>query len=167
MFSTASGEWRALDPEKHANTADHSELVSEPHSAFNYIKKAFAQQMGATIGAMRLLAESFPPAELNGKGFGLYCAFRPEVGGWGEKAEMRLETILRLRREISHGVKEEEEDVKPDIKPEVKIEGKTAGTQTHLEGFFDIKPKVKKQAPEEDEFDRLLEDDNLDLEGLP
>jgi hypothetical protein len=44
------------------------------------------------------LAESFPPPELNSKGFGLYAEFRPDVDGWGKRGEVRCEQILSLRK---------------------------------------------------------------------
>ena len=47
---------------------------------------------------MQLLANSFQPAELNERGYSLYCDFRPGNDGWGKKAEMRMRTILELRK---------------------------------------------------------------------
>ena len=55
------------------------------------------------LGAMRLLAESHEPEELNRKGFSLYCDFRPEVepgkNGWGKRGKVSCEDILKLRKE--------------------------------------------------------------------
>ena len=55
------------------------------------------------VGAMRLLARSYEPEELNRKGFSLYCDFRPEVepgnSGWGKRGKVSCEAILRLRKE--------------------------------------------------------------------
>lgn len=54
-----------------------------------------------------MLADSFEPEELNRVGFGLYADFRPEsdggAKGWGQKAEMKMSTILELRRLVTHG----------------------------------------------------------------
>ncbi|EJD01102.1 uncharacterized protein FOMMEDRAFT_90098 [Fomitiporia mediterranea MF3/22] len=88
LYTTQSGEWRAL-------------LKGEPidpASAFSYISRAFRQTLPFVAGAMRKLADSFPPAELNEKGFGLYAEFRPDVGGWGQRAEIRCSNVLGLRK---------------------------------------------------------------------
>lgn len=181
MLSTASGEWRALDPHKYADKAsDHSELISEPHSAFAYVRKNLAQQLGATIGAMRLLAASFPPQELNRRAFGMYYDFRPEVDGWGAKGEMKLSAILDLRRKLTEeGVDKMEEEGDGRVEEAVKVEGEDAEgrKQGKLDGWVDVKKEgdgegedkkpVVKEDESEDEFDKLLEDDDLDVSGLP
>lgn len=64
--------------------------------------------MPFVIGALRLLADSYSPSELNEKGFSLYCEFRPEVGGWGQRAEVKCQTILDLRKAEGNISKEEE-----------------------------------------------------------
>jgi len=55
------------------------------------------------VGAMRLLAGSYEPEELNRTGFSLYCDFRPEIepgkSGWGKRGKVLCETILKLRKE--------------------------------------------------------------------
>ena len=58
---------------------------------------------------MRLLADSFlTTRELNDKGFALYADFRPDVSGWGQRAEIRCKTILEGRMtgkgDVSAGV---------------------------------------------------------------
>ena len=65
---------------------------------FSYIRRAFAQTTPAVVGAMRLLALTLEPNELNQDGFRLYCDFRPASEGWGKKTEMRMESILALRK---------------------------------------------------------------------
>ncbi|KAH8113260.1 hypothetical protein DFH11DRAFT_1601049 [Phellopilus nigrolimitatus] len=64
----------------------------EPASAFAYMSRAFRQTLPFIMGAMRLLADTFSPTELNEKGFGLYAEFRPEVNG------CVCATILSLRK---------------------------------------------------------------------
>ncbi len=178
MLSTASGEWRALDPHKYSDKAsDSDELVSDPHTAFAYVRKNLAQQLGATIGAMRLLAESFAPQELNRKAFGLYYDFRPEVDGWGAKGEMKLEAILDLRRHLTHqGEEKLKEEGDGQAGDAIKVEGEDdhGNKQAKLDGWVDVKTEGGEEAkPEldkgesEDEFDKLLEDDDLDVSGLP
>jgi hypothetical protein len=55
------------------------------------------------VGAMRLLAGSYEPEELNRKAFSLYCDFRPEIepgkSGW----EKTREGIVRGYSQIEEG----------------------------------------------------------------
>ena len=51
------------------------------------------------MGALRLLAESYTPEELNGKAWGLYTQFRPEVNEWGKRSEVSCSKILALRKQ--------------------------------------------------------------------
>lgn len=59
------------------------------------------------LGAMRLLAESYEPEELNRKGFSLYCDFRPDIesgkSGWGKRGNVPCEVILKLRKAKVNG----------------------------------------------------------------
>jgi hypothetical protein len=90
---------------------------------------------------MRHLANSFEPNELNGKGYGLYCTFRPPSEKWAEKSEFRLENVLSLRRYLTHGIKRE-------AKPEIK---QADGFKTE-EGFTEeglTQPAVKQEAEDE------------------
>lgn len=170
MLSTQAGEWRAIHDDA---------SVSEPGRAFSYINKSFAQQTGATMGALRCLAESFPPQELNKKAFALYAQFRPDTGGqWGAKGVVHLRSVLDLRRFLTH-----KDDVKQEEKADavVKAEGSRDGVKE--EDAPDVKPAieqeggsdpkvgapVKKEADEaEDEFDAYLDNDDLgDLSALP
>jgi len=87
LFKTQASQWRAL----------LGGTPAQPSTAFSYISRAFRQTTPHIIGALRLLAESFSPQEVNEKGWGLYCEFRPASEGWGQRAEVRCETILKLR----------------------------------------------------------------------
>ena len=51
------------------------------------------------MGALKLLAESYSPGELNGKAWGLYTQFRPEVNEWGKRSEVSCSKILALRKQ--------------------------------------------------------------------
>jgi len=51
------------------------------------------------MGALRLLAESYTPKELNGKAWALYTQFRPEVNEWGKRSEVSCSKILALRKQ--------------------------------------------------------------------
>ncbi|SJL01897.1 uncharacterized protein ARMOST_05221 [Armillaria ostoyae] len=87
LYQSRSNQWRALLNSKPA----------QPSSPFSYISRSFRQTTPHIIGALRLLAESFTPKELNNKGWALYTEFRPSVNGWGERSEVKCETILNLR----------------------------------------------------------------------
>lgn len=112
LYQTASGGWRAL--------AAGSPVA--PGSAFSYITRALRQTTPFIVGALRLLAQSYPPEELNRRGFYLYADFRPEVSGWGGRAEVRCAKILQLRRK--ERVPEEEQKIK--VEDVVKVEEGTS-----------------------------------------
>ncbi|BGP22100.1 hypothetical protein Rt10032_c18g5944 [Rhodotorula toruloides] len=176
VLSTQTGEWRAI-------SKGH---VADPGKAFAYMRGAFRQQLGAVVGAMRLLAASFSPRELNEKGYHLYLDFRPESDGWGKKADLRMSSILDLRRHLTHGVAAKEEEAKDDGVREVKREeegedgaieqvkvepdedGAPHAKRSKREEEEDVKPDVarldeaKEPVGERDEFDELLDrDDDL------
>jgi len=88
LYQTRTETWRALT----------NASPALPSTAYSYISRAFRQTTPYVIGALRLLAESFPPPELNEKGFALYAEFRPDVDGWGKRGEVRCEQILSLRK---------------------------------------------------------------------
>ncbi|KAJ7179060.1 hypothetical protein C8R46DRAFT_941519 [Mycena filopes] len=94
LFQTQTSQWRALS----------NGTAVQPSTAFSYISRALRQTTPHIVGALRLLAESFSPDEINAKAWGLYCEFRPEVNGWGERAEVKCETILGLRKVSSSSV---------------------------------------------------------------
>lgn len=162
---------------------------------------------------MRLLANSFEPNELNQKvglnesqafcfsnqvaeqypslsqGYGLYLDFRPESDGWGKKAEMKMSTILDLRRFLTHSdpspapVKKEEDTEAEGAKVKVEDEtGRVEDVKVEDAGEEPEKKKLKLEEPteedvkpdlnvtegnggqvvpeEKDEFDALLDDDD-------
>ncbi|KAF7355388.1 Glutamine synthetase [Mycena sanguinolenta] len=88
LFKTQDSQWRALS----------NGTVVHPSTAFAYISRALRQTTPHIIGALRLLVESFTPEEINARGWALYADFRPDVKGWGERAEVKCETILSLRK---------------------------------------------------------------------
>ncbi|KAJ7276479.1 hypothetical protein B0H12DRAFT_24606 [Mycena haematopus] len=88
LFKTQNSQWRALS----------NGTVVQPSTAFSYICRALRKTTPHIIGALRLLVESFTPEEINARGWALYADFRPEVKGWGERAEVKCETILGLRK---------------------------------------------------------------------
>lgn len=122
---------------------------------------------------MRVLAESFEPDDVNLKGYGLYCEFRPEAGGalgWGKKAEMKLSTLLDLRP-----APKEEEDELGDVVDEgeevtvVKDEDGGRSLAGKEKGGERVKIEEEEKAEEpskkrpklelEEDFDAFLDDD--------
>ncbi|KAF8450590.1 hypothetical protein L210DRAFT_3469664 [Boletus edulis BED1] len=91
LYKTQSSKWRALV----------SGSPAIPSTAFSYISRAFRQTTPYIVGALRLLAASYSPQELNKVGFSLYAEFRPIVDGWGKRGEVRCERILSLRKKGS------------------------------------------------------------------
>jgi hypothetical protein len=80
-----------------------------------------------------LLADSFPPPELNSKGFGLYAEFRPDVDGWGKRGEVRCEQILSLRKKDRSTIAEtamKDEVVKLDVDHNSRAAEGPVGTQS-------------------------------------
>ncbi|GAA5919426.1 hypothetical protein JCM5296_004991 [Sporobolomyces johnsonii] len=169
VLSTQSGEWRAIS----------KGVVADPSKGFSYMQSAFRQQLGAVVGAMRLLANSFDPNELNEKGYGLYLSFRPDVDGWGKKAELKMSTILDLRRFLTHpepAVKPEpvikvdegkgvrtvkaEEEWGRVVKVEEGEDSEPAAKKAKADDGEDVKPSLPPGDDEKDEFDALLDDDD-------
>lgn len=151
---------------------------------------------------MRLLAASFSPKELNEKarnlcllhsialtrfsqGYHLYLDFRPVSDGWGKKADLRMSSILDLRRHLTHGGSAKEEEVEDDGAREVKREeeGENGAVEQvkvepdedgapeakrfkREEEEEDVKPDLarltgaKEPAGDKDEFDELLDEDD-------
>ncbi|KWU45792.1 hypothetical protein RHOSPDRAFT_15987 [Rhodotorula sp. JG-1b] len=144
VLSTQNGEWRAI-------SKGH---VADPSKAFAYMRGAFRQQLGAVIGSMRLLAASFPQHELNAKGYGLYLEFRPDVDGWGKKAELKMSTILDLRRHLTHAqpgpsanaqAPLEEQSTSREVKQEV--DGREGLVQVKPEPVDDADPSAAADPP--------------------
>jgi len=116
-----STQWRALS----------ASAPVPPSSAYKYITSSLRQTTPFVIGALRLLAQSYGPDELNRKGFGLYADFRPDVEsgqkGWGKKGQVKCQTILDLIKKgpnlnsaspgiLENVVKEATSDDERDIK---------------------------------------------------
>ncbi|KAG2141774.1 uncharacterized protein EDB93DRAFT_1159052 [Suillus bovinus] len=150
LYRTQDEKWRALD-----NT-----LPALPSTAFSYISRAFRQTTSHVIGALRLLAESFPPSELNDKGFGLYVEFRPDVDGWGKRGEVRCEKILSLRKKDRSTVAEIA--VKGDIvKLEVNHESKAAEGPGGIQSAMSEGPEHKNaRTMILEEYEAALDQDN-------
>lgn len=68
-------------------------------TAFGYICRSFRQTTPFIIGALKLLADTYSPNELNQRGYALYCDFRPDVEQWGKRSELFCSKILSLRKQ--------------------------------------------------------------------
>lgn len=110
------------------------------------------------MGALRLLANSHSPEWLNTNGFGLYAEFRPSVDGWGQRGEVRCETILKLRKPA---VKSDSDAMKPDAVPSVKTDGEGVGNLARVSSKPDEPPSKRMKTERLDEYDLLLEDDRF------
>ncbi|KAH0839871.1 hypothetical protein J3R83DRAFT_822 [Lanmaoa asiatica] len=108
LYQTQLSKWRAL--------VRGSPAI--PSTAFSYISRAFRQTTPHIIGALRLLAESYPPQELNKVGFSLYADFRPTVDGWGERGEVRCEHILSLRKKRGGDYRRDNQEPIPELSEE-------------------------------------------------
>jgi len=66
-----------------------------------YLEEKFGPGLQAVERAMKILADSFKPAELAAIAFSLYERFRPDipagVRGWGAKGELDLKRIESLK----------------------------------------------------------------------
>ena len=89
LLQTADGSWRALDRDS---------KPASPAEAFSYITRCLKQTTSSVLGAMRLLGDSHSSEDLNRVGWALYADFRPNVTAWGERAEIRCDRILELRK---------------------------------------------------------------------
>lgn len=89
LYRSQNGQWRALN----------NGSPVQPIAAFSYISRAFRQTTSHILGALKLLAESYTPEELNAKARALYAEFRPEVNEWGKRSEISCSKILALRKQ--------------------------------------------------------------------
>jgi hypothetical protein len=166
LYQTQAGQWRAL-----ANNNP-----AQPSVAFSYISRALRQTTSHVIGALRLLANSYGPLELNEKGFGLYAEFRPVVEGWGGRGELRCDKILSLRREAIPGeikqdvmsVGEAEESTISFVKVENADEPALGAPETSDE--HEAPERKKPRGLSLEEYEAALDQDttfnDIDFDGL-
>ncbi|KAL4241938.1 hypothetical protein ABKN59_000495 [Abortiporus biennis] len=157
LFQTASSRWLALS--KGTPVA--------PTAAYSYITRSLRQTTPRILGSLRLLSLSFPPAELNQKGYALYCEFRPDVEGWGKKGEVKCSTILGLRKvQTLKDVKEEtseENNVTVDKMVKFadydKVESEGAKTSHGNESESEEPPHKKSRGMTVEEYEAMLDAD--------
>lgn len=74
----------------------------DPESVERYLEKKFGEEYEAVRTALKDLAQSFPPKELERTAYALYERFRPSVPegtrGWGATGNLDLERIRKLAK---------------------------------------------------------------------
>ncbi|PIL37119.1 hypothetical protein GSI_00811 [Ganoderma sinense ZZ0214-1] len=157
LYQTANSQWRALS----------AGAPVPPTSAFSYITRALRQTAPNIVGALRLLAESFPPKELNEKGFSLYADFRPQSEGWGQRGEVRCSTILGLRKVSGESAEKDglatslmDAPSAVDNIVQLKPPPGESGEAAHASEDPPFK-KPRRESFELDEYDAALDDDAL------
>ncbi len=82
--------------------AEESGRAMSPASVERYLQQKFKADLPEVRRAMKNLAESMGPEELEKRAFALYEDFRPEVPegkrGWGATGELDLEKIEKLAK---------------------------------------------------------------------
>ncbi|KAL1412956.1 hypothetical protein Q8F55_000705 [Vanrija albida] len=84
VIERPDGTWRAIQ----------KGVPVEPSVAFLYITRALKDHTGAVLGAMRLVAESYEPDELDVVALHLYSEFKPDVVEWGQRGSVSVAGIL-------------------------------------------------------------------------
>lgn len=71
-----------------------------PEGVESYLQEKFGDELDESRAAMEKLAKAFTPGQLEGRAYGLYEKFRPEIPegkkGWGAKGELDLDQIRSL-----------------------------------------------------------------------
>ncbi|WWC93028.1 uncharacterized protein L201_007992 [Kwoniella dendrophila CBS 6074] len=65
-----------------------------PGQAYLYITKAFKDYTPHVMGALKLVADSYDPQELNRMAGHMYNEFKPDVVEWGQKGTLELAKVL-------------------------------------------------------------------------
>lgn len=128
LYRSKNGQWRALN----------NGSPVQPSAAFSYISRAFRQTTSHFMGALRLLAESYTPEELNRKAWVLYTQFRPEVNEWGKRSEVSCSKILALRKQQADSLQ-----CRPAAKAKESMLAVGAGLEESLEGSEGSNPHDK------------------------
>ncbi|KZT12484.1 uncharacterized protein LAESUDRAFT_668161, partial [Laetiporus sulphureus 93-53] len=153
LYQTASGSWRALS----------SSVPVAPTSPFSYIKRSLRQTAPHVLGALRLLAASYTPAELNRKGYALYADLRPDVDGWGKRGDVRCSTILGLRNVggLTADVKKKLSDGVQDLVKVEPVSEDKLGAQVNLPApEVEDRPSKKQNSMSLEEYEAALDADH-------
>jgi hypothetical protein len=89
----------AVNTEGGVRAVSKGRMMDAP-STERYLKSKFGESLEAARAAMRELAKSMRPEELDARAFGLYEQFRPSIpggtAGWGAKGTLDLGLIRSL-----------------------------------------------------------------------
>ncbi|KXN89656.1 hypothetical protein AN958_05523 [Leucoagaricus sp. SymC.cos] len=157
LYQTQEGQWRAL--------SDGSPIF--PGTAFDYISRSFKQTAPFILGALQLLARSYPPKTLNMQGWSLYADFRPQTEGWGKRSEVKCDVILGLRLKTNTiPPNQQREEPSPSTKSLVKV-GLHDDSASSVQHDEPSKKKARTMTLEEYEAnldnDTTFDDVNLDF----
>ncbi|KAJ4478208.1 hypothetical protein J3R30DRAFT_3657519 [Lentinula aciculospora] len=157
LYQIQNNCWRAL----------HNGTPTQPSTAYSYISRSLRQTMPFIMGALRLLANSFTPQEINQEAWGLYTQFRPAGEGWGERSEVRCTTILALKKLSLDGSNQN---------PAAELEESKAVEFMKSEAAEDVakedrESKRFKRGMTLEEYETMLDEDHtfdgIDLDNLP
>ncbi|OCF77786.1 hypothetical protein I204_01787 [Kwoniella mangroviensis CBS 8886] len=65
-----------------------------PGQSYMYITRAFKDYTPHVMGALKLVADSYEPEELNRMGGHMYNEFKPDVVEWGQRGTLELAKVL-------------------------------------------------------------------------
>jgi hypothetical protein len=101
------------------------------------------------MGALRLLAESYTPEELNGKAWVLYAQFRPEVNEWGKRSEVSCSKILALRKQQAESLERGSltTKTKPTVSNLEESEGSDSDNESPRKKSRLLLEEIEREAP--------------------
>lgn len=149
LFKTSEESWRALNKEG---------KPAPPATAFSYISRSLKHNTSAIVGALRLLAQSHAPEQINRVGWSLYADFRPEADGWGKRGRVQCGVILGLRP--AAGVRKARPEVESSAQGVIKYEAEN--TELPI-GVSDVKEEAAELSDIDDLFDGDFTVDELDI----
>ncbi|WVF68646.1 hypothetical protein IAT40_003416 [Kwoniella sp. CBS 6097] len=139
-----------------------------PGQAYLYITKAFKDYTPHVMGAMKLVADSYEPDELNRLGIHLYNEFKPDVVEWGQKGTLELVKVLD---QIKNPVEGDAElsDTPVSVKKEENvalIKSESEMDEAGLKGDEVIKEgSGSPLSPPPDTLDDVKQEDNVEDSG--
>jgi len=92
--------WGFISPPSEWKGIRRRDKPIDPQSVEKYLREKFGPALEDVQRAMRGLAQTIEPKELNDKAFSLYERFRPHIPeglrSWGAKGELNLKLIRDL-----------------------------------------------------------------------
>ncbi|OCF38828.1 hypothetical protein I317_07370 [Kwoniella heveanensis CBS 569] len=141
-----------------------------PGQAYLYITKAFKDYTPHVMGAMKLVADSYEPDELNRLGIHMYNEFKPDVAEWGQRGTLELVKVLD---QIKNPIEADADFIDPPISSEKDSKGVSVSAnggdfgQTTKDELKDDRPTQEDSGcPLSPPLRALPESQNLDSEDL-